>query len=211
MADVFELAGARRKGDEHRKFKQCIVHGVVPEIPTLDLIPSHLSLTFLDLDLAGRPGRERILFRKLEKVEKDYDIILCDCPPNLQTATQNALYASDYYLVPMQPDFLSAIGLELLLDRIDYLKKELEFRLSPLGVIFSRVRRHIAFHEETMAQLPTRKEYKRLHFFTTHIPENITLGEAPTTARPVALYDASATGAEAFRALADEVLARIGA
>src|SRR5208283_3881286 len=114
-------------------------------------IPSHLRLTFLDLDLASRPGRERIFARKLEKVIEDYDLILCDCPPNLQTATQNALYASDSYLVPMQPDFLSAVGLSLLLDRLAYLKSELEFKIKCLGVVFSRVRRHVAFHQETMA------------------------------------------------------------
>ena len=73
-------------------------------------------LTFLDLDLASRPGRERIFGLQVGEGRADYDLILCDCPPNLQTATQNALFASDYYLVPMQPDFLSSVGLGLLLD-----------------------------------------------------------------------------------------------
>ena len=124
MADIFDVGGEgkRAKDDESHAFRDCIVHNVIPEIPGLDLIPSHLKLTFLDLDLAARPGRERILWRKLEKVSADYDVILCDCPPNLQTATQNALYASDYFLVPMQPDYLSSVGLGLLLDRLDYLK-----------------------------------------------------------------------------------------
>jgi chromosome partitioning protein len=167
-------------------------------------------LTFLDLDMAGRPGRERILARKLEKVLGDYDIIICDCPPNLQTATQNALYASDWYLVPMQPDFLSAIGLDLLLDRLDYLKEELEFRIRCLGVVFSRVRGHVRFHVETMERLPGEKGHRRLHFFKAHIPENIRLSEAPMEAKPIALYDNSATGAEAFRALTTEVLERLG-
>jgi len=181
---------------------------VRPELPTLDLLPSHLKLTFLDLDLAARPGRERILARKLEKVLPDYDLVICDCPPNLQTATQNALYASDHYLVPMQPDFLSSIGLGLLQDRLSYLRRELEFRISCLGIIFSRVRRHIAFHQETMVRLPRTPEFRRLHFFRTIIPENITLGEAPMESKPVLLYDGSAPGAEAFRDLAAEFLQR---
>ena len=209
MADVFEVDGKRRKDDRH-KFADCIVHGVVPEIPTLDLVPSHLRLTFLDLDLAARPGRERLLSRKLEKLRDAYDIILCDCPPNLQTATQNALYASDWYLVPMQPDFLSSIGLDLLLDRLDYLKEQLQFRIRCLGIVFSRVRGHIRFHAETMEQLPQQRGHRKLHFFSTHIPENIKLSEAPMEAKPIALYDNSATGAEAFRALTAEVLARLG-
>ena len=208
MAELLEVAG-RRKQEEPVKLADCIVHGVRPELPTLDLLPSHLKLTFIDLDLAARPGRERIFARKLEKVLPEYDLVICDCPPNLQTATQNALYASDYYLVPMQPDFLSSIGLDLLQDRLAYLRKELEFRISCLGVIFSRVRRHVAFHQATMERLPRTPEFRRLHFFRTFIPENITLSEAPMAAKPVALYDGAAPGAEAFRELATEILQRL--
>lgn len=210
-ADIFEVApeGKRHRDDEPRKIGDCIVRAVVPEIPTLDLLPGHLRLTFLDLDLASRPGRERLLHRKLDKIAADYDYIVCDCPPNLQTATQNALYASDWYLVPMQPDFLSSVGLELLLDRLDYLKQELEFKIRHLGVVFSRVRRHVAFHQAMLEALPADKRFKRLHFLATVIPENITISEAPMQAKPVALYDGSAAGAEAFRALAVEVLARM--
>jgi chromosome partitioning protein len=208
IANVFEL-DARRKNEEPVKLADCIVHDVNPAIPGLDLLPGHLGLTFLDLDLAARPGRERILTRKLAKVVEDYDIILCDCPPNLQTATQNALYASDWFLVPMQPDFLSSIGLSLLLDRLAYLKGELEFKIRCLGVVFSRVRGHVAFHQETMRRLPGEKDFRRLHFFRTTIPENISLSEAPMAAQPIALYDAAATGAEAFRALTNEVVARL--
>lgn len=208
MADLLEVEG-RRRSEVPVRLTDCIVRGVRPELPTLDLLPSHLKLTFIDLDLAARPGRERIFARKLEKVLPEYDVVICDCPPNLQTATQNALYASDHYLVPMQPDFLSSIGLGLLQDRLAYLRKELEFRISCLGVIFSRVRRHIAFHQETMARLPRTPEFRRLHFFRTVIPENITLSEAPMAAKPVALFDSAASGAEAFRDLAAELLARL--
>jgi chromosome partitioning protein len=210
MADVLEI-GDKRKQAETFKLRECIVPDVVPEIPGLDLLPSHLKLTFLDLDLAARPGRERIFARKLEKVLPNYDVILCDCPPNLMTATQNALYASDWYLVPMQPDFLSSIGLTLLQDRLGYLRKSLEFKIRCLGVVFSRVRRHVQFHQETMDRLKHEKAFKKLYFFETCIPENITLGEAPMQAKPINLYDASATGAEAFSQLAKEFLRRLEA
>jgi chromosome partitioning protein len=208
MADVFEV-DAKRKRDHPVKLADCIVPQVVPGLEGLDLLPSHLQLTFLDLDLAARPARERILARKLAKVLDDYDVILCDCPPNLQTATQNALYASNWFLVPMQPDFLSSIGLGLLLDRLAYLKAELEFKIRCLGVVFSRVRRHVTFHQETMDRLPEEKAFKKLHFFPTVIPENISLSEAPMSGRPIVLYDAGAPGAEAFSALTREVVARL--
>ena len=139
----------------------------------------------------------------------EYDLVVCDCPPNLQTATQNALFASDHFIVPMQPDFLSSIGLGLLQDRLAYLRKELEFRISCLGIVFSRVRRHVNFHQETMERLPKAPEFRRLHFFRTVIPENITLSEAPMAAKPVVLFDNSAPGADAFRELSAEILARL--
>jgi chromosome partitioning protein len=206
MADILEVEQKRK---DHFKLRDCIVRDLAPDIPSLHLIPSHLKLTFLDLDLAARPGRERIFARKLEKVLPDYDVIICDCPPNLMTATQNALYASDWYLVPMQPDFLSSIGLSLLQDRLTYLRKSLEFKIRCLGVIFSRVRRHIQFHQDTMERLKEEKAFKKLHFFKTVIPENITLGEAPMHATPINLFNASAPGAEAFRELSNEIFARL--
>ena len=206
MADILEVDSKRR---DAFKLKDCIIHDVQPDIPGLDLIPSHLKLTFLDLDLAARPGRERIFTRKLEKVKLEYDVILCDCAPNLMTGTQNALYASDRFFIPMQPDFLSSIGLELLLDRLAYLRKSLEFKISCLGAAFTRVRAHLHYHQETMERLREAKGLKRVHFFETIIPENIKLAEAPMESRPIALHDASATGAEAFRSLTAEFLEKL--
>jgi chromosome partitioning protein len=125
------------------------------------------------------------------------------------TGTQNALYASDWYFIPMQPDFLSSIGLELLIDRLAYLRKSLEFKISCLGAAFTRVRAHLHYHQETMERLRDAKGLKRIHFFDTYIPENIKLAEAPMESRPIALHDASATGAEAFRNLTAEFLGRL--
>lgn len=209
MADVLEVRG-KKKHHEPARLADCVIHNVLPEVPGLDLIPSHLALTFIDLDLAARPGRERIFGRKIAKVIEDYDVILCDCPPNLMTATQNALYASDSYLIPMQPDYLSTLGLRLVQDRLDYLKRELQFKIGCLGIIFSRVRGWLRYHAETMEQLRSDKEFRRLHFFETVIPENIKLAEAPMEAKPIELHDSRASGAEAFRALTKELIVRLG-
>ena len=117
-------------------------------------------------------------------MKPEYDLIICDCAPNLMTGTQNALYASDWFFIPMQPDFLSSIGLELLLDRLAYLRKSLEFKISCLGAAFTRVRAHLHYHQETMARLRDAKGLKRVHFFDTIIPENIKLAEAPMESPP---------------------------
>lgn len=209
MADVLEVR-SEKKHDEPAKLADCIVHDVLPDVPGLDLLPSHLALTFIDLDLAARPGRERIFSRKIAKVIDQYDVILCDCPPNLMSATQNALYASDSYLVPMQPDYLSTLGLSLLKDRLAYLKRELEFKISCLGVIFTRVRGWLRYHSETMERLRADKSFKRMHFFETIIPENIKLAEAPMESKPIELHDRGASGADAFRALTAELIERLG-
>jgi chromosome partitioning protein len=210
MADVLEVDSKRSKRNGQLKLEECIIHDVLPEVPGFDLVPSHLELTFLDLSLASRPGRERIFTRKLDKVLPDYDVVICDCAPNLMTGTQNALYASDWYCIPMQPDYLSSLGLDLLQDRLSYLRKSLEFKIRCLGVVFSRVRGHLHYHQETIERLRNDKALKRLHFFEAMIPENIKLAEAPMAGLPINLHDASATGAEAFRALAAEVLGRLG-
>jgi len=67
----------------------------------------------------------------------------------------------------------------------------------------------VTFHQETMERLPDEKEFKKLHFFKTTIPENISLSEAPMSAQPIAIYDGAATGAEAFRELTKEVISRL--
>jgi chromosome partitioning protein len=76
--------------------------------------------------------------------------------------------------------------------------------------VFSRVRRHVSFHQETMERLPRETGFKKLHFFKTVIPENITISEAPMASKPVALFDPSAPGTQAFAELASEVAQRLG-
>ncbi|MBL8994109.1 MAG: ParA family protein [Spirochaetia bacterium] len=199
MATILEAE--RRKKDSTTAFEDCVVKNAAG-IEGLDLLPGHLKLTFLDLTLAARPGRERLFARKTGKHLAKYDIVLCDCAPNLMTATQNAIVASDYYLVPMQPDFLSSIGVKLLRSHIAYLREQLEHKVQCLGVLFSRVRKNVSFHEETMRRL--RKENPKIYFFKTVIPENIKLGEAPAESKPISLYDNQASGAEAFHELTRE-------
>jgi chromosome partitioning protein len=89
------------------------------------------------------------------------------------------------------------------------LKKELEFKIRCLGIVFTRVRHWLRYHAETMERLREDKGLKRLHFFDTYIPENIKLAEAPMEAKPIALHDSSASGAAAFQALASEFIKRL--
>jgi len=208
IADVLGVLNKKNK-KKSENIRDLIIKQVNDKIPNLDLLPSHLKLTFLDLNLAARPGRERIFSRKIEKVRENYDLIICDCPPNLLTVTQNAIYGSQFFLIPMQPDYLSTLGLKLILNRVSYLKKNLQLRLRCAGVIFSRVRAYVNYHKETIKNLRKDKIFQNLYFFKNFIPENIKLGEAPERAEPIVIYDSGAAGSLAFKELTKEFLKRI--
>ena len=92
----------------------------------VDLIPSHLDLFTIDLELGSEVARETRLRRALKDVVTEYDIVICDCPPNLTIPTQNALALSTHYLVPVSPDFLSSLGVALLITRVQRLSDALK-------------------------------------------------------------------------------------
>ena len=117
--------------------------------PNVDLLPSHLDLFTVDLDLGGRNHRETILKRELRSVLEDYDLIVCDCPPNLTLPTQNALSISSYYIVPVSLDYLSSLGIGLLRERINRFSFESENSIESAGIVISRVGRPARHREET--------------------------------------------------------------
>jgi chromosome partitioning protein len=99
---------------------------VVTEVfKNVDLIPSHIDLFTIDLDLGGATGRELKLRKALKPVLDSYEFVIIDCPPNLTIPTQNALASSTHYVVPISPDFLSSLGIALLLNRIKTLSERL--------------------------------------------------------------------------------------
>ena len=122
----------------------------------VDLIPSHLDLFSIDLDLAGATSREKKLKRAVGDIIEDYNLIVCDCPPNLTIPTQNALALCDNFLVPISPDYLSTIGVGLLLNRVEELASDLEHDLNFLGIVLSRVGRPAAHRDETTESIRDR-------------------------------------------------------
>ena len=115
---VADLLGARKhtSADGAEKSVESIIYK--DAFPRVDLIPSHVDLFSIDLDLAGATSRETKLRKSLKSVKDNYDIIICDCPPNLTIPTQNALAISSHYVIPVSLDFLSALGIGLLLSLI---------------------------------------------------------------------------------------------
>lgn len=105
--------------------------------PNMDLIPSHVALFTIDFDLASATARELKLRRALTPVFNNYDIIVCDCPPNLTIPTQNALAVCTHYVVPISPDFLSALGVGLLLRQVKRFCDDMQVELLQLDNDFN--------------------------------------------------------------------------
>lgn len=150
---VADLLGARKHTNtnaENKKAEEIIIRDV---FVNMDLIPSHIDLFTVDLDLAGARFRETRLKNSLKDTLNQYDIIICDCPPNLTIPTQNALAFSTHYIVPVSLDFLSAIGVSLLIKRIEEFGEDLDQTLSQAGIVISRVGRPAIHREETEATL----------------------------------------------------------
>lgn len=152
---VADLLGAKKHTSADgvaKEAHQTIFHDVFENV---DLIPSHIDLFTVDLDLAGATSRETRLRRALKDVINEYDVVICDCPPNLTIPTQNALAISTHYVVPVSLDFLSAIGVSLLLKRVQEFCTDLEHTLENIGIVISRVGRPALHRAETEATLRT--------------------------------------------------------
>lgn len=148
---IADLLGARRHKNAQGKargFEEVVYRDAWDNV---DLIPSHLDLFTVDLDLAGITAREFQLKKSLKEHIDEYDIVICDCPPNLTLPTQNALAISTNYTVPVSLDYLSVLGIGLLLSRIASLSEDLDVTLSNSGIIISRVGRPAKHRAETEA------------------------------------------------------------
>lgn len=203
---VADLLGARdhRSADGQRKTVDDVV--VREVLGGFDLIPSHLDLFTVDLDLAGKPNREGRLKKALKDYLDLYDIIVCDCPPNLTIPTQNAIAASTYYVVPVSPDFLSAIGIALLKSRIADFCDDLDHETKLGGIVLSRVGRPARKRAETIASI--RESFEK-QVLDQQLTERIKVAEAAEAAKSV--YEMGDNQAkDEFEKVSAELLARFG-
>lgn len=206
IADVLGMNKGYSSRDGDYDINSAIVENVCG-IKGLDLIPSHIELTFLDLDLSGQAGREIILQNQLQNCNKDYDYILIDCPPNLTLAPQNALVVSDYIIVPVIPEFYPSIGLPLLSNRITQLKKRLpNCNVELLGVIFTKVKRGTINHTNRMDSIRKDCEKLGLETFQTIIPDTVRISEAATSNKPAYLVNPTSDGVISYKNLVNEML-----
>jgi len=180
---------------------------VMPEIhfPFLDLIPSTRDLVGAEIELVEVSHRERILREALEPLRERYDYILVDCPPSLGLLTLNTLTAADSVLIPIQCEFYALEGLSQLLNTIRLVQRGLNPPLDIEGVLLTMYDRRLNLSRQVAAEA---REYFGNKVYRTAIPRNVRLAEAPSFGQPIVLYDVISQGAQAYLALAKEVLSR---
>ncbi len=175
----------------------------VAATPYGDVLPSNKALAGAGVEMIALPEREYLLKKALDVLSPGYDYILIDCPPSLELLTVNALCAAQSLLVPVQCEYYALEGLSDLLTTVRLIKRALNPSIALEGVLLTM------FDSRTNLSLQVAEEVKR-HFpgqvYAAVIPRNVRLSEAPSHGRPVTAYDSFSRGAEAYRALARELV-----
>ena len=167
-----------------------------------DILPSAADLAGATVELITTDHRERQLEKALHKAKADYDLIFIDCPPSLELLTLNGLCAADGILIPVQCEYYALEGLSDLMNTLRMVKRKLNPRLEIFGVALTM------FDGRTNFSTQVAQEVRR-HFpgkvFTTVVPRNIRLAEAPSHGIPVTVYDKYSRGAKAYKEMAEEI------
>lgn len=169
----------------------------------LRLIPSTVDLLAAEVELVEKPDRERILRDAVTQLRRRFEYILIDCPPSLGLLTLNALVAADGLIVPVQCEYYALEGLSMLTRTITMVKNAFNPDLAIRGILLTM------FDSRNSLSRQVAEEVRRFFgsaVFSTVVPRNVTLGEAPSHGKPAMLYDFRSRGAQSYLELAKEIL-----
>ncbi len=170
-----------------------------------DLVPANRDLVGAEVELVELPARETRLRSALERVAADYDFILIDCPPSLSLLTVNGLAAAQRVLIPMQCEYYALEGLSDLVGTIKRVRANLNPELEIAGLLRTMYDPRNTLSQQVSSELEA-------HFgdkvYRTLVPRNVRLAEAPSYGTPAVMWDPGSKGAQAYVALAAEVLER---
>ena len=202
-------------GLDKRRLKHSVYDVVINDVPAKDAIvhtdfgdvlPSTADLAGAGVELIAMPSPNYRLRDALEKVREEYDLIFIDCPPSLELLTLNSLCAADGIMVPVQCEYYALEGLTDLMTTLRMVKRKLNPRLEIFGVALTM------FDGRTNFSTQVAQEVRR-HFpgkvYATVIPRNVRLAEAPSHGLPVCAYDRSSRGAQAYKAMAAEIIEKL--
>lgn len=178
------------------------------EFENIDLLPANIDLSAAEVQLVNEVAREQVLSSALRKVAADYDVILIDCQPSLGLLTVNALTASDGVIIPLICEFFALRAVALLVDSIDKVQDRLNPRLQIDGVVATMFDSRTLHSKEVLARIIDAFGDK---VFDTVIKRTIKFPDATVSAEPILTYATNHPGAEAYRQLARELIARGGA
>ena len=172
-------------------------------VSNLNLLPSNLSLTGAEVELVPILSREYRLNKALAGIRDNFDFILIDCPPSLGLLTINSLTASDSVLIPIQCEYYALEGLSQLLSTINLIKDNLNPKLDIEGVLLTMADYRTNLTDEVIKEA---RDFFKDKIYSTVIPRNIRLSEAPSFGKPIHFYDEHSIGAKMYLQFSKEML-----
>ena len=171
--------------------------------PNLDIIPANIDLVAVEIELVDTNKREHMLTKMIDKIKKDYDFIIIDCPPSLGLITMNALTASNSVINPIQCEYYALEGLGKLLNTIKGIQKVHNDNLEIEGILLTMFDSRLRLSNQV-------KDDVKKHFgdmvFSTIIPRNVSLGEAPSHGESIIVYNSTSKGSKSYIKFAQEVI-----
>ncbi len=174
-------------------------------IPRLMVAPATIDLSGAEIELVGLEKREFQLKRSIQDATDQWDYVIIDCPPSLGLLTINALAASDAVLIPLQCEFYALEGLSHLLKTIQLIQSNLNPSISIHGVVLTMYDRRNKLTEQIENDV---RGFLGNHVYTTVIPRNVRMSEAPSHGKPALVYDLKCSGSQAYLRLAKELIQR---
>ena len=199
-----------RKGTYSKSTYHVLVQGdplasvILPtELETMFIAPASRELVGATVELAQEADRDQRLKRAIQPLSETYDYIFVDCPPSLDILTVNALIAANSILIPIQCEYFALEGVSELMETIRQIRRLRNPELQIEGVLLTMFDDRTNLSHQVMEDL---KGFFGKQLFSTIVPRNIRLGEAPSHGKPILLYDIKSKGAESYIRLAKEVI-----
>lgn len=182
--------------------------GILHQKEGVDLVPSNLDLSAMEVNLVNAMSRERILSLYIDKIKENYDYVIIDCMPSLGMITINALTAADKVIIPVQAHFLPAKGMTQLLKTIGRVQRNTNPNLRISGILLTLVDSRTNLAKEIKKTIQSSYGSK-INMFKTEIPVAVSTAESPSQGESIFEYDPKSTVSEAYRKFAKEVLKNV--
>jgi chromosome partitioning protein len=191
----------------HALIGQCTLSEALQKtmIPGLSVVPSSLDLLGAEVEFVNQKDREFVFKSLIEPYESMFDYIIMDCPPSMGLLTLNAMVAAQGVLVPLQCEYYALEGLSYLLKSIQKIRDRFNPRLELFGVVLTMFDGRSSLSHHVSQDV---REHLKEKVFSTVIPRNVRVSEAPSHGKPVLIYDVNCLGSQAYMNLAREILQR---